>query len=48
MKILRYEEISPSDWLASNRPLLETHFGLPESVVAKFSKQSVFIVAEES
>jgi hypothetical protein len=42
------ERRSLSDWLASNRPLLETHFGLPESVIAKFSEQSVFIVAEES
>ena len=44
-----YEEISLSDWLASNQPLLlETHFGLPESVIAKFPKRSVFITSGKS
>jgi oxalate decarboxylase len=44
-----YEDISLSDWLASNQPLLlETHFGIPESVIAKFPKRSVFITSKKS
>ena len=39
-----YQEISLSGWIASNPGLLvATNLGVPESVIAKFPKQTVFI-----
>jgi oxalate decarboxylase len=40
-----YQEIGLAEWLASNpRELVATNFGVPEAVVAKFSRKIEFIV----